>query len=118
MSKEKKANESKKPEMKLTESEYFRLEACDWKMDELNLKAKLIASEIQSAKRELSIMDYKRREIQREIANKQDSLQSFKAKEVRIAAEKKDVSTSISSRLGLPESFGYNPDTLEIITEG
>lgn len=99
----------------LNESEYFRLEAHEWKKKELEYEKQIKELNKQICGQRITILKYQMDNLRDTIKDIEDDITSVNVKIKNTEVSKSKVIESINERLEIDGEWGYNPETLEII---
>ena len=100
----------------LEDSEYFQLEAHEWKKKEFEYERKLLLLQKEVTKRDISILQFNAENLRKRVIELDEQASQLTIKIENVDVAKNKVVDTISERLELDSSdWGYNPETLEII---
>ena len=99
---------------KLTDKEYFTLEAHAYEVQLEEQKKEILALKANIKQKDLIIQRYIVGDIQREINSCREDVSRCEVKIMNINKAKKEVVAKITKKYKLKEGWGYDPATLEI----
>ena len=102
--------------LQLSDSDYFALEAHEWKKKELEYERSIVLLQKEITKRDISILTFNIENLKRKGKEQEEKATELSVKIENVMVAKRKVTEEISERLGLESTnWGYNPETLEII---
>jgi hypothetical protein len=103
----------------LNDSELFTMESCDLHTQLLQLEVELIKAKQEIDRKNIVIYGHIVEGVKRDMKLKEEQILSKNVAIENVKLRKNQVKEQIAVRLNLPEksSWGYKPDTLEVIID-
>jgi len=103
-------------ELKLKLSEKNELELLHEKADRRKAEIQNYQLQVELSEKQLLLIDYMVKDLKTTIIDLKNKKRSWEELLKQIVEDKQNCVEDIKKRLKLKEDFGYNPDTLEVIT--
>lgn len=101
----------------LSDSEYYTLEAFSWKAQELDYKKKIKLLQKTIEGKDIALLRHSLADAERKAKKLLDEAQSLEVAKENVLKQKDKFSVTITESRNLEDNdWGYNPETLEILT--